>query len=166
LAGARKIGRLRRTSAAEDMWHQLYLKMADDDPRGLLGAVIARDAAQVLRLSVIYALTDGSSEIDIDHLQAASAVWDYCRAGAAFIFGSSLGDPAADKLLQALAQAGWEGLTGAEQDRALGGRGVRVAREVLLRKGLALERVVQHGCGRPIKILVAAQFADNADQPE
>lgn len=36
----------------------LYQVMADDDPGGLVAALIARDAPQVLRLSVTYALLD------------------------------------------------------------------------------------------------------------
>lgn len=56
---ARTIGILKRTPDAERLWDHLYRRMADDDPGGLLGALIARDAAQVLRLSVCYALADG-----------------------------------------------------------------------------------------------------------
>jgi hypothetical protein len=35
-------------------------------------------------------------------LKAALAVWDYCAASARFIFGESLGDPVADKILERL----------------------------------------------------------------
>lgn len=48
------------------------------------------------------------------HLEAALAVWDYCKASARFIFGDTLGDPVADVILQALRAAALEGKTRAE----------------------------------------------------
>jgi hypothetical protein len=168
LTVASKFGRMTRTPEAEELWRQMYLDMAEDDPGGLLGAIIARDAAQVLRFSVLYALTDGSQSIDTPHLEAAGAVWDYCRAGAAFIFGGSLGNPLADKLLRALVDAGPDGLSGREEDRAVGGHAPKTkldaARGQLSRLGLTFTRTVETG-GRPVTITVASQFrsADKAD---
>ncbi len=71
---ARTVGIMHRIPEAEARWEQLYRAMAADDPGGLLGAVIARDTAQVLRLSVAYALLDGSHVIDTPHVDAAWAV--------------------------------------------------------------------------------------------
>ena len=61
LESARQKGVVQRNREAEELWAELYYSMAKDDPGGLLGSVIARDAAQVLRLSVLYALTSGSA---------------------------------------------------------------------------------------------------------
>jgi hypothetical protein len=69
------------------------------DVPGLLGAVTSRAEAQVVRLSMIYALLDGSAVIKKAHLRAALAVWHYCNDSARCIFGSSLGDPIADRVL-------------------------------------------------------------------
>jgi hypothetical protein len=60
----------------------------------------------VLRLSVIYALLDSSLTVSLQHLKAALAVWEYCEASALAIFGNRLGDPLADRILEALRAAG------------------------------------------------------------
>jgi hypothetical protein len=65
----------------------------------------------VVRLALIYAILDGSPEIDVQHLRAALAVWGYAEDSAAFIFGQSLGDPIADDILRALRQAGADGMS-------------------------------------------------------
>ena len=67
--------------------------------RGLAGAVTSRAEAQVLRLSVIYALLDRSETIHEEHLAAALALWRYCHRSAEIIFGNSTGDPIADRCL-------------------------------------------------------------------
>ena len=69
---------------------------------GLFGSVTARAEAQVLRLSVLYAVMDGSDAIKLSHLEAAVAVWEYAEASARYIFGDATGDPVADRILTAL----------------------------------------------------------------
>jgi hypothetical protein len=86
---ARSVGILRRTPAAEGRWEHLYGVMDQDAPSGLLGSVIARAEAQVLRVSVAYALLDGAHQIDLPHIEAAWAVWRYCRKSAELIFGDA-----------------------------------------------------------------------------
>ena len=63
---------------------------------GWRGAATSRTEAQVLRLSAIYAALDSTSIVGLPHLQAAFAVWDYCYAIAALLFGMSTGDPIAE----------------------------------------------------------------------
>src|SRR5262249_10290624 len=79
---ARQRGRLKMTAEARKLWHGVYPKLSEGQP-GLLGAITARAEAQVIRLALIYALLDKSADIDIAHLQAALAVWEYCEASAA-----------------------------------------------------------------------------------
>jgi Protein of unknown function (DUF3987) len=159
-AEAGKVGILRRTPAAEALWGELYLEMAEDEPGGLLGAIIARDCAQMLRLSVAYCLLDRARVIDVEHVRAAWAVWRYCRASAAYIFGESLGDPIADRLLQAVREAGRDGLDGRQRSKVLNGHASReqldAACSLLARKGLATIQTVETG-GRPITVLRAAE---------
>src|SRR4051794_17945356 len=69
---------------------------------GLFGAVTSRAEAQILRLSAIYAVMDGSRYIEADHLLAALAVWEYAEESARRIFGGASGDPVADKIMKAL----------------------------------------------------------------
>jgi hypothetical protein len=47
----------------------------------------------------------------VDHLKAALAVWEYCEQSARLIFGERLGDPTADRILDALRTAGPTGMT-------------------------------------------------------
>jgi hypothetical protein len=72
---------------------------------GLAGAVTARAHAQVLRLSLLYAVLDGAPAIRCEHLDAALAVWNYCEASARYVFGDALGDPTADAIIKALRAA-------------------------------------------------------------
>jgi hypothetical protein len=151
LSRARRIGRMSRSPEAEQLWAEIYDGFGDGED-GLLGALTARPEAQTLRLAVAYALLDGSAVIDRLHLLAAHAVWRYCEASAAYIFGERLGDPVADRLREALFAAGGEGLDFTEQ-RDLFGRHVSAARleqarEALHRRGEAETSAVETG-GRP-----------------
>jgi Protein of unknown function (DUF3987) len=110
IEAARAIERVTLTTAARDGWALVYPELSEGRP-GLLGAVLARGEAQTIRLALICALLDGRAEIDIVHLKAALAIWEYCAASALCIFGDALGDPAADEILRALRQAGGQGLS-------------------------------------------------------
>jgi len=96
---------LRRTPEAREMWAAVYPALSEGQP-GLLGAVLARAEAHVLRLSLLYAVLDGASAVDVVHLAAALALWDYADASARLIFGhrSGLGD--LDRVVSALRARG------------------------------------------------------------
>jgi hypothetical protein len=163
LLEARKVGILRRTPEAEEYWSGLYAELAADEPGGLLGAVIARDSAQVLRLSVAYALLDRCHRIEAQHVVAAEAVWRYCRASAAAIFGELTGDPIADRILAELQAAGSAGLTATEVSK-LFGRNVSAdrldaARRLLISRGLAGEYSLPTA-GRPRVVLRRVEKTD------
>jgi hypothetical protein len=113
-----KRGILHRSPEAEAYWAPLYHAMCDDDPGGLIAAVIARDRAQMLRLQVTYALLDESSYIEPVHIEAAWAFWRYCRASAEHIW--SRGDPVVQRLYAAIRAAGKEGLDGTAQSAVFG----------------------------------------------
>ena len=105
LHDARKINLMRRTPAATDVWRDMYAAMAEDEPGGVLGSLVARAEAQVLRLSMLYALLDGTGAIDVTHLESAAAVWAYARDTAAHLFWADPTepvDPDETKLLTAL----------------------------------------------------------------
>jgi hypothetical protein len=111
---AKEIGRVRMTDEARQAWASIYKDLSAEQP-GLLGAITARAEAQVIRLALIYALLDcpaqGELHISLKHLDAAIAIWEYCEASAARIFGNALGDPIADEILRALRHAGKAGMT-------------------------------------------------------
>lgn len=109
-----------------------------------------------MRLASLYALADGASAIEVEHLDAALALWKYCFDSARFIFGDSLGNPAADDILAALRATGACGLSRSEMSREVFGRN-RSTREitqalgVLSELGLAYGEVDRSGAGRPVE---------------
>jgi hypothetical protein len=101
LQAARRCTRVERDPEANQMWEAVYPALTADRP-GMLGAITARAEAQVLRISLIYALLNGSSVIQRAHLEAALALWQYAEDSARLIFGDATGDPIADRVLAAL----------------------------------------------------------------
>jgi hypothetical protein len=141
-----------RTRAAEKCWSELYLELGQDNPGGALGAVVCRDAPQVLRLSLTYAMAASADAIDVEHIEAAYAVWRYCRASAAMLFGDSQGDASTDRLLSAIRRAGLGGLDGTGQFEALGrhvkAKQLDAMRRLLEERGLVVSEQVNTD-GRP-----------------
>ena len=90
-----------RDNAARELWQDCYAVLSQVHP-GLYGGATSRAEAQVLRLSAIYAALDCTSVIGEAHLQAALAVWNYCSASAALLFGTATGDHTADRIKEAL----------------------------------------------------------------
>lgn len=107
---AKTVGRVEMTELARREWETIYPHLSAEQP-GLLGAMTARAEAQTIRLGLIYALLDQKDVIEVAHLRAALAVWEYCETSVARIFGSALGDPIADAIMPALQEAGSAGMT-------------------------------------------------------
>jgi BT4734-like, N-terminal domain/Protein of unknown function (DUF3987) len=110
---AQNCGELTRDDETEELWAQVYPELSEGKP-GLLGAIIARAAPQVLRLQALYAVLDCSSQIRVAHLKAALACWQYAEASARWIFETGTGNKVADRILAALIAAGEKGLTKTE----------------------------------------------------
>jgi hypothetical protein len=125
----------------------------------MFGFITNRAEAQVLRLSVIYALLDSSRVIQLPHLMAALAVWDYCEESARYIFGDATGDPTADRILEALRNSD-NGLTRTQIYGLLGHRTTRgrmdSALGLLLSTGRARSRMEETE-GRAREIWTATQ---------
>lgn len=98
---ARRTTQVPRSPAALSLWKSVYSRLSAGHP-GLFGAVTSRAEAQVIRLSLVYALLDRSKVIEEVHLRAALALWDYSESSARQIFGDMLGDPVADRVLKEL----------------------------------------------------------------
>lgn len=160
---ARHRGRMERTPAAEGLWAEVYDYLGDDDPGGLLGAAIARAEPYVLRLSLVYAILDGSDVVDVEHVAAAYALWRYCRASAAYVFGDRLGDPVADTMLAALRKAGDAGLDGTEQrdlfSRHQTGKRLEDVRQLLENRG-CIETITYKTEGAPRIVSYATEATE------
>ena len=90
-----------RTPAARELWNDRYAALSQGR-EDAYGAATSRAEAQVLRLSAIYAALDTSPLIDVCHLQAALAVWEYCSGSARLLFDTAPIDPTARRISQAL----------------------------------------------------------------
>lgn len=90
-----------RTDAGRDLWHDLYPTLVScDEPFGPLAQLTARAKAQVLRLSVAYALLDGSRWVDAPHIHAANAVWQYCLDTVRYVWSGTSSDPDLDRIAE------------------------------------------------------------------
>jgi hypothetical protein len=153
---AKTAGEMKRDVDAGRLWNEFYTSIPDCRP-GLFGAVTDRGEAQVLRLSMTYALLDKSNVIRAEHLRAAIAVWKYCEESARKIFGDSTGDPLADKILNITRER--EGVTRSELFDATGKnyskKEIEYAVNLLLRMNLIKEEDYKTG-GRTGKKYLAA----------
>jgi DnaB-like helicase N terminal domain/Protein of unknown function (DUF3987) len=112
---------LMRSRESNAIWESVYPELSSGRP-GLLGAMISRAEAQVMRLAAIYAVLEKDAYIRPPHLKAALACWRYCEQSARFIFGERLGDASGEKVVKALTDAGMDGLGRAQINRlAFGG---------------------------------------------
>lgn len=101
---AKSVEEIKRDSEARKIWMNIYPELSEGQP-GLIGAVLSRAEAQVMRLACIYALMDCSQIIRKDHLWAAVALWDFAVASVRYIFKGKTGDDIADKIYAALHEA-------------------------------------------------------------
>jgi len=151
---ARFAGELRRDERASRAWVSAYEVLTRDEP-GLLGAVLSRAEAHVLRLQVLYALLDQSEVVREEHLLAALAFWDYCDRSARYIFGDRTGDIIADRIYEALVASGDKGMSRNEIvdlfDRHVTKDRINVALDVLMAAGRAERTEDRQTGGRPVQ---------------
>jgi hypothetical protein len=97
---ARRVARMQRDGECRDLWGAIYGSRPgdgglsdhgddedDEDDGNLADLVCNRREAHVIRLSLIYALLDGSSVITADHLRSAVELWWFCEQSARRVFG-------------------------------------------------------------------------------
>ena len=97
-----KIGKeIRFSEDGRSAWNQFY-RSVNDNLHGVIGKLLGRTEAHVLRLSMIYAVLNNHDPclIEAEHIQAAIAVWDYCSESVRYVFGGFT-DPGPVKRLDA-----------------------------------------------------------------
>lgn len=67
----------------QESWDELAGQIYEGDRS--LGAMFDRAQDQVIRLAALYALGDLDTEIRVEHIQAALALWSYCARSAEVI---------------------------------------------------------------------------------
>ncbi len=88
---ARTLGELTRNEETSAQWCKAYEWLSAERP-GIVGDVTSRLEAHAVRLSLIYALLDGSPIIGTEHLNAALAVCEYALRSAEHCFGGLSAD--------------------------------------------------------------------------
>jgi hypothetical protein len=172
VANARATDQMQWSDAAAALWRREYSRLSVGRP-GLLGSVINRGEAHVLRLAVLYSLLEDRGpewrgKITESGLRSALALWDYAERSARFIFGNSLGSPHAEKILEAIKARGSEGMSRMEirdifsrhRDSDAVGRDLAL----LIRHELIV-RVVETTKGRPKEIFFSP-CAESAERAE
>jgi hypothetical protein len=153
------------TDLAREWWAAEYPRLTTGTA-GRSGAATQRAAAQVRRIALLFAVLDGRRELDVHHLEAANAVWEYARASADFVFGGSDLSARARRVESALLAAGPSGMdrTSIRED-ALGSHNIP-AQEIdavlseLHDVGLARETDLTTS-GRPRQVWIHEQFVRN-----
>jgi len=152
---ASQIGEVQWRQDGAEGWKSIYDALSEAKP-GLAGPLSARAEAQIIRLALVYALWDGSSSIELDHLIAATAVQNYCEASVRYVFGAKIGNSVADTILAALTNAYPEGLTRTEIRDLFARNAEAGAVATALQELQSLGRVMMsrrvNGRGRPVEI--------------
>lgn len=101
---ARQLGAVDFLPAAAKFYEGLYRRTKENLSirSGLWKAVTDRALPQICRIALAYALLEQKSSIDVEHLIAAKAFWDYCDQSAGMIFGSRSSNAKEDLIIEAL----------------------------------------------------------------
>jgi|GEM_PF-4194283 len=112
---ALNVGQMRRTEAANRLWEAEYYRRADNLPGGIVGAILGRAEAQILRLSMLAALCRGETMVDEVDLAAALDLWKYADETVRSLFGHNE-DPIVQRIVQAVRDS--PGISRSELHRA------------------------------------------------
>lgn len=150
----RTVEEITRDHMAESLWAEVYPGLSKGE-RGLIGAVISRGEAQVMRLACLYALLDQTNLIGTRHLNAALALWHYSETSARLIFGDRIGDRNVDRAKAWVKQ--YETITLTELHNLFGRNLKKGSLDrivgVLVEEGFATIELVHDHEGRPTTIL-------------
>jgi hypothetical protein len=149
ITNAQTIGLVEWAEDAAQKWEKVYPSLTAGRA-GLVGSLTARAAPQVIRMAMLYAAIDGINKINLEHLRAALALWQYCEASVNFIFKARSGDPVKAKVQQYLEAAGEAGMTRSGIGEALGNH-VRSAELELVLTSLEQDQIISRVLVKPAK---------------
>jgi hypothetical protein len=118
LGHARRTGQVRLDPDARELWHHAYRTLATEQHDAIIGQITARAEAHIIRLALIYTLTDGQRQIATTHLTAALALHDYAARSAAWALTGTTGQPLAEQI-HTILRAHPGGLTRSQISQAL-----------------------------------------------
>lgn len=115
-----RVKKIFRSEEAEELWVAKYPELKNptrartEDEEGIVASIVTRARPHVLRLALTYALLDQCDRIDVCHLKAALAVWEYSLASARWLFRDHGVEPELAKLRVFIDEAGPAGRTKTE----------------------------------------------------
>jgi hypothetical protein len=147
-------GHMLFTDSAYSEWSDHYgILLTDEQARGVAGELLARGAAHVRRMAMIFAILDRSRDVDSKHVNAAMECWRYSRDSVRNAFGVRTGNRLADLIHDELRLADAQRLDRSEIRRLLGhnvtSAQIEEALAVLQSATIAIGRKVK--TGRPGK---------------
>lgn len=104
LKHARSASRVSLDDPARELWHHTYRQLAIEPADEIDGQITARAEAHIIRLALIYALTDGQRKICAAHLTAALELQRYAGRSAAWALTGATGQALAEQIHTALAR--------------------------------------------------------------
>lgn len=105
-----------KTVKAKEYWREFYHGPLNAIRTGKYASLTVRAAPMILRMAVIYAILDRSRMLDVPHIEAARAFWDYCDQTVAHLWGDPQLDSELRKVMETL-KAIPAGLTKGELNR-------------------------------------------------
>lgn len=97
----RQIGTFEISESAKELFAVAYKSLAEER-FGLYGALTSRAEVLALRIAMIFAAMDRSERIELDHMKAGFAAWEYADTSARHFFGHGTGNSVADRILEEL----------------------------------------------------------------
>jgi hypothetical protein len=118
----------------------------------------------VLRLALVYALLDARSTIEVEHLDAALAMWAYAKGSAEHIFNGRQTNPVAQKILNTLEQGP---ISMTEAHKVLSNHANKRQIECALQELVATRKITvveEKTKGRPKKIILLCEKSEISEK--
>jgi Protein of unknown function (DUF3987) len=150
-------------------WDAVYAELNRERPESKASDATARAVTYVLRLTMIYALFDGAELIDVEHLDAAVALWRYADQSARWLFSSFEAERESDavsELAEFIRRGGAIGCTRTEISREhfkgnVKAAEINAALEPLIHDGIVLQVSEKHSTGRTATRYVLRTLREN-----
>lgn len=161
---------LTRTQAAVDWWHDKYAVYRDAlHAAEAVRPIVGRATDQILRIAAIYAATEGTTAVDVRHLEAGEAWVLHSAATVQAVLGGIVRNPDAARILALLRSHPMTPATKKEIhdlfSRNTTSTAIDAAIAELERAGLAFSFVGESTGGRPPTLIVATTPVE-ADKPK
>ncbi len=115
---------VRRSPAGDELWEaELYrvLKVPEADEDNVVGELLVRGHAYVMRLALTFALLDNDDLIEPEHLLAAAALWEYASSSARAVWGAQQAETDEARLARHAQGAGEAGVTRSQASKLFSG---------------------------------------------